>query len=107
MSHASLENVLTGDAGAWKQTSRLSLAGTSDTAMPFFLNQHPTVKELVFCLDNDPAGRKASVDLTRKYLDKGLYARIELPTGKDVNEDLARLLAEKTRHRCSHCLPEL
>jgi len=88
MSHASLENAITGDAGAWKQHSRLSLAGTSDTALPFFLNQHPTVKELVFCLDNDLAGRGASVALTRKYLDKGFYARIELPTGKDVNEDL-------------------
>ena len=77
MSHASLENAITGDSEAWKQHSRLSLAGTSDTAIPFFLNQHPTVRELVFCLDNDFAGRKASVELTRKYLDKGFYARTD------------------------------
>ena len=32
MSHASLEKAITGDADAWKQHSRLTLAGTSDTA---------------------------------------------------------------------------
>ena len=82
MSHASLEKV------TWKQHNRLSLAGTSDTAIPFFLNQHKTVKELVFCLDNDNAGREASIQLLRKYADKGYYARIELPQGKDFNEEL-------------------
>ena len=82
MSHASLEKA------AWKQHNRLSLAGTSDTAIPFFLNRHKTVKELVFCLDNDNAGREASIQLLRKYTDKGYYARIELPQGKDFNEDL-------------------
>ena len=57
MSHASLVNADTGDTGAWKRHNRLSLAGTSDTAIPFFLNQHRAVKVLVFCLDNDTAGR--------------------------------------------------
>ena len=105
MSHASLENATTGDPEAWNQYSRLSLAGTSDTAIPFFLNQHPAVKELVFCLDNDPAGRKASVDLTRKYLDKGFYARIELPTGKDANEELQALTARIRATRRTKPLP--
>jgi len=98
MSHASLENAATGDAGAWEQHNRLSLAGTSDTAIPFFLNQHPTVKKLVFCLDNDPAGRKASVDLTRKYHGRVIHNRvihtwIKPPVGKDINEDLQALTA--------------
>ena len=88
MSHASLENAIIGDSEAWKEHNRLSLAGTSDTALPFFLNQHPTVKELVFCLDSDPPGRGAAVALARKYLNQGFYARTELPTGKDFNEDL-------------------
>ena len=58
----------------------------------------------MFCLDNDPAGREASVALARKYGDKGFYTRIELPTGKDINEDLTMLLAEKTRNRRTNCL---
>jgi DNA primase len=82
MSHASL------DKSAWQQHNRLSLAGTSDTAIPFFLNQHPYTKDLIFCLDNDPAGREAAAVMTKKYADKGYCTRIELPAGKDFNEDL-------------------
>jgi hypothetical protein len=87
MSHADLEN-LPFDNTVWQEHHRLSLAGTSDTAIPFFLNQHKEVKELVFCLDNDPAGREAAVSLARKYADKGYYTRLELPRSKDFNEDL-------------------
>ena len=88
MSHASLENAAVGDAGAGERHNRLSLAGTSDTALPFFLNQHPTVCELVFCLDNDPAGRETAALMARKYADKGYHTSIILPAGKDFNEDL-------------------
>lgn len=88
MSHASLENAAAGDAGAWERHNRLSLAGTSDTALPFFLNQHPTIRELVFCLDNDPAGREGATLMARKYADKGYHTKIILPAGKDFNDDL-------------------
>jgi hypothetical protein len=92
MSHASLEKAAT---GAWERHNRLSLAGTSDTAMPFFLNQHKEVKELVFCLDNDEAGREAAVSMARKYAEKGHRTRLELPQGKDYNEDLQALVAQR------------
>jgi len=88
MSHASLVNAAMGDTEAWKQHSRLSLAGTSDAALPFFLKQHPTVKELIFYLDGDLAGLEAAVNLLRKYQGKGYSALIEPPQGKDFNEDL-------------------
>jgi len=100
MSHASLEKAMTGNAETWQQHHRLSLSGTSDTALPFFLNQHKSVKELVFCLDNDHAGREATVQMARKYAAMGYISRIELPKGKDCNEDLQALKqqiqAEKT-----------
>jgi hypothetical protein len=95
MSHATLANAATGDTGAWKQDSRLSLAGTSDAALPFFLNQHPAARELVFCLDNDPAGREAAALMARKYAAKGYTVLIDFPQGKDFNEDLT----EKIRHK--------
>ena len=105
MSHASLMNAAAGDKGAWKQDNRLSLAGTSDTALQFFLNKHKTVKELIFCLDNDPAGREAAASMARKYAEKVYTARFELPQGKDFNEDLQALKlqiqaekATKTKH---------
>ena len=95
MSHASLVNADTGDTGAWKQHSRLSLAGTSDAALPFFLNQHKEVKEIVLCLDNDTAGREAAAIIARKYAYKGYTALNELPRGKDFNEDLQAVTAQK------------
>ena len=81
MSHASLET-------EWRQDNRLSLAGTSDTALPKYLEAYPHTKELVLCLDNDPAGREASVAIARKYAALGFATRIELPQGKDYNQDL-------------------
>jgi hypothetical protein len=92
MSHASLEKAAT---GAWERHNRLSLAGTSDTAMPFFLNQHSEVKELVFCLDNDAPGREAAVSMARKYAEKGHRTRLELPQGKDYNEDLLTAITQR------------
>jgi len=88
MSHSSIINNIKGDSGAWERCHRLSLAGTSDTAIPFFLNQHEEVKELVFCLDNDRPGRDSSLRLSKKYSSMGYYVRIEPPYGKDFNEDL-------------------
>jgi len=91
MSHATLVNAVANDTEAWKQHSRLSLAGTSDTAIPFFLNTHKEVKELVFCLDNDQAGQEAADVLVRKYAYKGYTVVNELPKRKDFNEDLQTL----------------
>ena len=92
MSHGSIDNAFWGSRDAWKRINRLSLAGTCDTAIPFFLNQHKSVKELVFCLDNDPAGRAAAANMARKYSINGYRTRIELPAGKDYNEDLLSLI---------------
>ena len=106
MSHASLVNADTGDTGAWKRHSRLSLAGTSDTAIPFFLNQHKAVKVLVFCLDNDTAGREAAVMMARKYAAKGYTVLNEPPRGKDFNEDLQALKTQERaekRTKTRHC----
>ena len=106
MSHASLKNAATGGTGAWKRDPRLSLSGTSDMALNFFLNQHKAVKELVFCLDNDQAGREAAATMARKYADKGYCPRLEIPVGKDFNEDLLYLMeqirAEKRQKTRNH-----
>jgi hypothetical protein len=104
MSHASLTNAATGNKSAWEQHNRLSLAGTGDTAIPFFLNQHKTVRELVFCLDNDPTGLEVAATLITKYADKGYTTRIERPKGKDFNVDLLeyRQSLPKKAHRYSH-----
>ena len=96
MSHASIVNVNTGNAAAWLQHNRISLSGTADTPLPMYLQQHPHVRELILCMDNDTAGRDAAIAIARKYTDKGYITRLELPWGKDYNEDLTAFLAEKT-----------
>jgi len=96
MSHANIESIITGSKEAWRRDNCLSLAGTSDTALPEYLKQHPQAKELVLCLDNDQPGRDATVSIARKYADKGYRTRIELPTAKDYNEDLKNIL-EKSK----------
>jgi hypothetical protein len=105
MSHGSIDNAFRGNKDAWERLHRLSLAGTTDTAIPFFLNQHKAVKELVFCLDNDAAGREASRSLSHKYHEKGYNVRIEPPYHKDLNEDLTALLTQQKslkRTKSSH-----
>jgi hypothetical protein len=96
MSHASLAILEMGDRSAWEYDCRLSLAGTSDTALPFFLNEQTSVKELFFCLDNDPAGQDAAASMAREYGGRGYKTAINVPQGKDYNEDLMRLREERT-----------
>ena len=88
MSHATLAILEHGGQTAWRYDSRLSLAGTNEAALPFFLNQHKTVKELIFCLDNDVPGRVASQVMQRLYPEKGYTTKIELSQRKDYNDDL-------------------
>jgi hypothetical protein len=101
MSHASLANAEFGDMTAWEYDRRLSLAGTSDAALLFFLNRHKSVRELVFCLDNDAPGREAAANLAQKYAQMGLQARIQLPQGKDFNEDLQARMRQIRADRCT------
>ena len=88
MSLATIESINAGNTVAWKQRNYLSLSGTSDTAIPLFLNQHKTVKELVFCLDNDPTGREAATKMVHKYAQNGYRTQVKLPQHKDFNMDL-------------------
>jgi hypothetical protein len=99
MSHASLVNDFKNDSRAWKRSHRISLSGTTDKAIPFFLNQYKVIKELVFCLDNDNPGHVASKLLSNKYYDKGYSIRIEPPYRKDFNEDLIDSITQKNKEK--------
>ena len=95
MSHATLDVLKTGDKNAWLGDSRLSLGGTSGLALGKYLELHGGAGELIFCLDNDPAGSEAAANLAREYAGKGYRTRIELPKGKDYNDDLLAIQREK------------
>lgn len=88
MSHATLTNLVTGNTNAWRNDNRLSLGGVTSLALDKYIELHHQTKELIFCLDNDTAGREAAVFMVRKYTDKGFCTRMELPESKDYNTDL-------------------
>jgi len=92
MSQASLMNGIDSDNNFWRRDNRLSLSGTSDAALRGYLEMYPNVKELVFCLDNDPPGQEAAATLSKKYAEKGYLTRIEIPEGKDFNDGLMALM---------------
>lgn len=106
MSGASIANANAGNNNAWQRDSRLSLSGTSDIALPKYLERF-SPKEVVLCLDNDLAGREAATTLARKYSAKGYNTRIELPQGKDYNIDLLALRQKQRQRQISkkeHCI---
>ena len=92
LSHASLAKEAKRD---WQQDTRLSLNGTSAASLLRYLLNHPTTSEIIFCLDNDETGRYATESimdiLARDW--SHIRVNIELPKGKDFNDDLLELRA--------------
>ncbi len=66
----------------------IALGMVSDAPLEMFLKDHPDIRFIFFCLDNDEAGRVATENLMKKYYEAGYEVRdIHLPDGyKDVNE---------------------
>ena len=71
----------------WKEHSYVSLAGVSGNALEQFLWDHPNIREVFLCLDNDKAGNEASERLYGDFKNRALFSRI-LPKQKDWNEVL-------------------
>lgn len=84
----------------WQEHSYVACCGTS--AIPVFacLDRMTQPEEVILCLDNDEAGRKASCrmeeQLTETY---ALTVRRELPARKDWNDDLCAMRQEPSPER--------
>jgi hypothetical protein len=84
----------------WQRHSYISLGGLSDRALARLLSEHPNIRHLVFCLDNDynatnqdgsPApnhGQVAAKQFCHDYGQKGYDTSALLPEKKDWNEIL-------------------
>lgn len=74
---------------AWKQHSYLALGGVSNRALLRFLLEHPKIIDVVLCLDNDEAGRKADQQIADilKKIDDG-KAVDEIP--QEIRQKLRR-----------------
>lgn len=95
LSHATIVNIESGDNREWLNSTRLSLGGVSDNALEHFLNDYSEVEEIVFCLDNDSAGIKATEKYMTKYADMGYKVSSAPPINKDYNDDLKNIYSKK------------
>lgn len=92
LSHATMENLIKGSPSAWVNTTRVSLAGTSDLALDKLLLESPETKTIVLCVDNDEAGIHTRERLFEKYTNQGYTVKVEQPILKDCNDDLKAFL---------------
>lgn len=92
LSHATLENIKHSNSREWLNSTRLSLGGVSDKALKQFLSDYDEIEEIVFCLDNDPAGIEAAEKYIKKYSDMGYIVSSVPPYCKDYNEELQQLI---------------
>lgn len=72
----------------WKQHSYVALCSVADRAIFYTLKQHPQLNEVMLCLDSDEAGQAATERISKKLSENGFSCGIEIPHGKDWNEDL-------------------
>ena len=70
----------------------LSLGGTSPRALDQYLKDHPGIRCVNLCLDNDRAGRRATAKLTKQLQTKGyIVANTPPASGKDYNAHLQNI----------------
>lgn len=74
----------------------LALGCLGDAALEQYLKDHPEIKQIIFCVDNDKWGHQAVERWTDKY--KSDYSvAYHFPKGKDWNEDLISFIKEMER----------
>jgi len=74
----------------WQRHSYVSLGGLSGAACDNVLANHPNIRHVVLCLDNDEAGRDAAARLSENLAGRGYKVTGLLPEGgaKDWNDQL-------------------
>lgn len=100
MSHATLMALHGYD---WREDHRVAEGCLSDRALERYLQSHPSIKEIVFCYDNDVDGQLADKTpcnhgqeqasaMCEKYQKKGYEVFVQEPKTKDFNGDLLHYL---------------
>ena len=85
------------------ETNKLALGMISDAPLETFLREHPGIRTIKLCLDNDEPGRKASATLREKYDKKG-YKVLELPPLRDCKDynDWLKMIRKKEMMKRSY-----
>jgi hypothetical protein len=96
MSHATLCKIYGID---WTKDHRIAEGGLSDKALRRYLENHPEIKEIVFCYDNDKDGKLPNgtphnhgqiraIQASKEFAALGYKTYIQTPKEKDFNQDL-------------------
>ena len=75
----------------WKQYSYIAMNGVYESAALTALEEHPNLKQIVICTDNDEGGIDAAHRLWDILNGRGYDLTIYPPNNKDWNEDLKEL----------------
>jgi hypothetical protein len=79
------------ESNTWTDIHRLSLGGISANALDQYLQDHPEIRQIILCLDNDEPGLTAARELSSALTARGFSIQTELPPqGKDFNEYLCK-----------------
>jgi len=88
LSHATIDQLAGKD---WQHIHRISLGGLAPLAMDQYLKDHPEIRHITLCLDNDEPGRSAVKLFTEILASSGYHVQdAPTPTGKDYNEYLCQ-----------------
>lgn len=80
--------------GRMPQDSYVALGGVSMTALDQYVKDHPDIRAIRICTDNDEAGQRAAEHIAEKYSDQYKVTR-HTPKTKDFNEDLVETVNAK------------
>lgn len=76
----------------WQEHSYVALCCTGIMPVTHLLETYPQIEEVCLCLDNDEAGRKATMRIAAQLLeDWEVIVSTETPDNKDWNEDLVSI----------------
>ena len=72
------------------ESNMIALGMLADAPLATFLEEHPQITTIRFCLDSDEPGKKATEELLKKYYELGFEVEnVPPPVGfKDFNECL-------------------
>ena len=72
----------------WQEHSYVALCSVSEKALLHRLEVNPNLRRVIFCLDNDTAGRSASERIGSQLRERGYAVGVMTPERKDWDEDL-------------------
>ena len=84
----------------WQEHSYVACCGTSSHPVLELVTQHPEIKAVYLCLDNDEAGQAACKRMEALLEMVGVQTMQLIPFGKDWNDDLLSMRQKEVSVQC-------